>query len=200
MMDFLRQLLFESLPLLLIAEVIALTVVIAVHRRRLTPASRRGVWISLAVCLLLIGIQQIVVTDREALETLVRGLAQAADHGDMAAMDARIDPAFRVGPTDKARMLDIIKQRLQEWQVDEPRINALTVKMQGDEAEVRFRVICDLRSSSQDQASVPSYWQIRCARSDGEWRMVSIEEAEMGPGVFTRQGGLDLMGYLNLRR
>ncbi len=199
MMDFLRKLLFESLPLLLVAEVVAVGVAVAVHRRRLTKGSRRGLWITLGVCVLMVGLQRVVVTDHEAIDTLVHGLAEAVDDGDLAAMDALVDDAFRVGQTDKRQWMATVNQRLQEWQVDEPRINALTIVVQGDEADVRFRVMCDLRSPGQTQDNVPSYWRLRCVRREGVWRMGAIEDAEMGPGVFTRQGGMDLMPYLNLR-
>ena len=198
-MDFLRQLLFESLPLLLAAQAVAIAIAVAVHRRRLTPGSRRGVWATLAACVLLIVMQRLVVTDREAIEVLVRGLVRAVDDGDMAAVEARVDDAFRSGPTDKQRLMAMMHQRLQQWQVNGARINALTIDVQGDSADVRFRVICDRTSQSHSQDTVPSLWRLRCARTDGRWRMAGIEDAQMGPGVFTPQGGMDLMGVLNLR-
>ena len=97
MLDGVARLLFEDLYLLLLAEAIALAVVLAVHRRRLTRQSRRLVWLTLGVCALLIVIQELTVTKREALEQMVAALAQAVDDGDIPAITKRLDREFQYG-------------------------------------------------------------------------------------------------------
>ena len=94
MIDFLRRLLFEDLPLLLLAQAVAMAVVLAVHRRWMTRRSRRLVWIGLALCAALVALQVFVVTDREALTQMVQTLARAVDQGDMDTIADKLDAGF----------------------------------------------------------------------------------------------------------
>src|SRR5438132_1518905 len=116
MTDILRVLLFESLPLLLVAEGIVLAAVIAVHRRRLTARTRRAIWVTLGLCVLMPIMQSLVVTDHEALDALVHGLARSVSQGDIAAIGARVDEAFHGGR--KREFLDMLNERLQERKVE----------------------------------------------------------------------------------
>lgn len=197
-MDFLRVLFFESLWTLIAFEAVAMAVVIVIHRRQQTPATRRATWIGLLVCVLLVGLQAAVQTDHERLEEMVRAMAAAADEGDVGAIGERIDDSFDAKGVRKADLVATINQLLQEWQIDEPRVGIVKIEPEGDTARVAFRVFCDLKGPQADQ-DIPSLWRIRCVRREGVWRMSSIEAAEIGPGVFTKQGGLSIMSYLRLR-
>jgi hypothetical protein len=199
MIDFLRELLFESLPMLLVAELIAIGLAVAVHRRRLTRGSRRGIWIMLAVCAFLAILQRVVVTDQEAIELMVRAMAKTVKEGDATTFGTHVDEGFRAGTADKQSLMAVFNQRLTEWRIDAARVTILSVEVQGDSAVVRFRVFCDLRSERQSEDNVMTYWKIRCVRDAGEWKMQGVESAEFGPGILTRQGGLDLMQYLGFR-
>lgn len=197
-MDFLRVLFLESLWTLIAFEVLAMAVVIVIHRRQQTPATRHATWIGLLVCVLLVGLQAAVETDHERLEEMVRAMAAAADEGDVGAIGERIDDGFDAKGVRKADLVATINQLLQEWQIDEPRVGIIKIEPEGDSARVTFRVFCDMKGPQADQ-DIPSLWRIRCIKRDGVWRMSSIEAAEIGPGVFTRQGGLSIMSYLRLR-
>jgi len=182
-LDYVTRLLFEDLPLLLVAEAIALAVVLAIHRRRFTPHTRRAVWITLGVCAIFIVIQSLVTTRREALEAMVRTLAQAVDHGDVPAIGERIDGEFRHGNHDKKAFLDgVVKQTLQRWQVDEAKVAGFKIEINGDNATVSFRAHCDCRSDNHVQYKVPSFWTLNCIRRPDGWKLLRIPKARCGPG------------------
>ena len=183
MLDYVTRLLFEDLPLLLVAEAIALAVVLAIHRRQFTPQTRRAVWITLGVCVTFIVIQSLVTTKREALEAMVSALARAVDDGDVPAIAERIDEEFRHGNDDKEAFLDgVVKQTLQRWQVDEAKVAGFKIEIDGDTATVSFRAHCDCRSDNPVQYSVPSFWTLNCVHRPDGWKLLGIPRAKCGPG------------------
>jgi hypothetical protein len=189
--DFLTRLLFESLPLLLVTIAIALAVAVAVHRRRFTAASRRGIWITAGLGVLLIGLQALVETDREAIQGMVRDTARAVQGGDVSAIGQRIDEAFQTRGMDKQQLLASANLTLQRWQVNSSRTSGFRIELDGDEATVSFRVICDLRSATWVQENTPSQWTLRCIRRPDGWKVLRIEDARFGPGF--GRGGLDIL-------
>jgi hypothetical protein len=199
MTDFLRELLFESLPMLLFAELVAIGLAVAVHRRRLSKGSRRGLWITLAACGLLVILQRVVVTDHEKLELMVRGMSQAVREGDAAGFGNYVDEGFHAGNSDKRSLMATFNRELTEWQIEAPRATFLRIEVQGDAAVVRFRVVCGLKSERQSEDNVMSYWKIHCVRNGNDWKMNGVEAAELGPGILTKQGGMNLKSTLNLQ-
>ncbi len=201
MIDFLRRLLFEDLLLLLVACAVAFAVALAVHRRRFTQQSRRGIWITIGVCLGLIVMQSLVVTDREALRELVNDLVHASDAGDVAAIGARVDGAgvvFGSGESgedcDKKSFLDAANVGLQRYQVDEAGTGGFRFEIDGDRAVVTFRVTCDLREGEGRAQRTPNYWTIGCVRRPEGWKMNAILDAKIGVEGFA--DGIDVIPYL----
>src|SRR5690242_9371719 len=122
MVRFLQSLLFENLPLLLIAEAVAIAIVLGVHRRNLTAGTRRAVWITLAICVALIGLQYLVQTDQERIEANVKAIALAIDDGDVPAVGQHLDREFQDHGLSKEAWLADLRQRLQRWQIDEAKV------------------------------------------------------------------------------
>jgi len=184
--DFLTKLLFESLPLLLVAEIVAVTIALAVHRRRFTSATRHGLWITLVICGLLIVVQCLVVTDREQLEQLVEALAQAVDDGDVGALGERLDSDFQASlqrrHQDKQAFLADVNVRLQRWQVNEAKVFNFRIDADGNNAVVAFSATCDWRSGNQVQYNILSLWKLQCVRRLEGWKLSQIISAKIGPG------------------
>ncbi len=188
MLDYVTRLLFEELPLLLTAELVALTVVLAIHRRRLTPQSRRMVWVTLAVCGLLITIQKLTVTKREAIREMVSALARAVDEGDVPAIAERLDVEFQYSRwNDGDSFLAEVERKLGRWQVDQASVSRFEIGIDAGRAEVSFRGTCDWRSGDQIQYNLLSSWTVECIRRDDGWKLYRITRAKVGPG-----GMLDL--------
>ncbi len=177
MLDFLRLVLFESLPWLLGFCALAVAVAVAVHRRRQTRASRRGIWITLAVCVGLVVLQYVVVTDREALEQTVRAMADAVDDGDVDAIAQRVDAGFRWGSEGREQFIQSVNQTLQDYQIDGVHIFSVKVRAEGDTATVSFRGLCDVRRGADGPYSVSSRWELRFVRRSGRWLLEGVDLA-----------------------
>jgi hypothetical protein len=193
MIDFLTRVLFESLPLLLVAIAVALAVALAVHRRRFTTGSRRGLLATAGVGVLLIVVQALVVTDREAIQQTLREAASAVQAGDVPALGEQIDEAFSAQGMDKQQLLARSNQMLQRWQVNSARLSGFRIEVDGDEATVSFRVLCDLRSDSWVQDNTLSLWRLRCVRRPEGWKVQRVLEARFGPAGIMQGGGMDIM-------
>ena len=179
---FLTRLLFEDLSLLLIAEVIAITIALAVHRRRFTAKSRRGIWITLVFCALFIGLQHLVVTDREHIERQVRTLARAVDDGDLQMLGQALDAGFTDGQRDREAFLADVDQFLQRAEVDEVTVGWFKIAASGDTASAAFTARCDYRRGNQIHSGIPSRWELVFVRRDGDWKLQRIVSATFGPG------------------
>lgn len=182
MIDFLRSLFFESLLLLLLVEVAALAIAIAVHRRRFTSGSRIGVFVTLAVCVVLLFVQRWVETDRERLEAVVTDMVDAVDDGDVPALARHVDAQFSDRRLDRERWLADVRMRLQRWQIDEARVGGFVVNVDGDEATVSFRAFCDWREGDRAESGVLSFWKLAFVRRDDGWKLSRIVEGKVGPG------------------
>ena len=179
--DALTRLLFEDLPLLLLAEVAALALVLAAHRRWMTARSRRMVWMGLTLCVLLIAIQVFVVTDREALRDMVRTMARSVEQGDVAALGEKFDDGIIFGTyTGKEAVMKHAHLRLQQYDVNEARVSGFKIEVDGDAATVAFQVVCDLGGvQSTPYYATPSQWQLRCVRHPDGWK-VRYAKYELG--------------------
>ena len=172
MVDSLTRLLFEDLPILLLAEVAALALVLAAHRRWMTDRSRRMVWMSVACCALLIAIQKFVVTDREALREMVRTMARAVEQGDIAALDERFDDEIILGTyTGKEAVMKHARLRLQKYDVNEARVSGFQIEVDGDAATVAFQAVFDVRGvQANPYYATPTQWQLRFLRHPDGWK------------------------------
>ncbi len=178
----LETILFESPVLLAIFVAIAVAVALAVHRRRQTSGSQRGLWITLAVCVVLFVVQALVQTDRERIQATLAAIATAIDNGDIAGVGAHLDAGFQDHGLNKDEWLAELRQRLQRWQIDEAKIGSCTVETNGDTAVASFRATCDWRSGEQSQSSVLSSWKLQLVRNGDEWKLCRVLDAKFGPG------------------
>lgn len=181
MTGFLTKLLFESQPLLLMAGAMAMAVALAVHRRCYTTRTRRGLWLTLGVCALLLVLQKVVVTDRERLAQLATELASAVDDGDVGAIDARLDSSFQYRNQDKLAFLTDVNERLQRWQINEASLSGLRVEIDGDRATMAFHASCDWRSGDKVEYNILSAWELQCVRRPDGWKLQRIVSAKIGP-------------------
>lgn len=175
------RLLFEDLVILIIAEVVAMLVVLAIHRRRMTPRTRRAVWIVLACCIVLIAVNKLVTTDGEQVEKTVAAMARAVDDGDVPAIAGHIDDGFRYRQWDKAGFLAELNIKLQHWRIDEARVGRFDVRIDGDQARASFRASCDWKGDRESQAGVSSSWELEFVRRPDGWKLRRILTAKLGP-------------------
>lgn len=180
-MSFIIRLLFEDLSILVMFEFVALMVVLTIHRRRMTAKTRRAVWITLAICALLIALNKLVTTDTERVVEMVSAMARAVDEGDVPAIAERLDDEFRYRYWDKAGFVAELNRKLQHWRIDEAKVGRFDVEVTGDTAKTSFRASCDWRSDSESQAGVASSWIMECVRHPDGWKLRRIISARVGP-------------------
>lgn len=199
-MDFLTRILFEDLLWLVVLELVAFAIAVAVYRRRGTAGSRTAVMITVAACVALLVLQSVVETDREKLTQLVKTLVRAADQGDVAAIGELVDDAgVAIGARDAAKcdkptFLAAANVGLQQYQVDEAGAGGFEIKVNGDTATVSFRVKCDLRESDNARYTTFSQWTIECTRGPQGWRLRRISSAKLGLGNLI--SSIDIIPYL----
>ena len=191
MLDYVSRLLFEDLSLLLLAEVIGLAVVLAVHRRRMTKQSRRLVWVALVVCVLLIVIQSLTITKRESLQRMVTELGAIVEAGVEQHEQQRIIELFdgefqldqgKEAPLRKKEFLGWLMRRLGEWQIAEVSVRDFEIELtKEDEASVSFWARCDVSGASGGHAlrNVVSHWKLYCVWREDGWKVFRFEEGRM---------------------
>lgn len=201
-MDYLTRLLFEDLVLLLLASVLALAVALGIHRRRQSDRSRRGVWITLGVCALLIVVQHLVVTDRQQITEMLKTLGRAVDEGDVGTIADCLDPAgvtlgagVRRETFEKEVFVLASSLGLQTYRVDQVSIGGIEIDVRGDLAVVNFRVSCELGDDrGRFGGRQPSFWTVHCARTADGWRISQIVSGKLGIEGFGHD--LDIIPYL----
>lgn len=192
MIDFLKTVLFESLPWLLFFCAAGVAVALAVHRRRLTARSRRGIWLTVAVGALLVAVQTLVHTDRERLTEAVQAMARAVDEGDMDAFSRYVAPELTWRGGGRREFLDDVTSRLTTTQIDGARLSQVRASVTGDTATVSFTAVCDLRNGRGDQDRVVSFWRLGFVRTAGRWLMNAVLDARIHPGGVPAGDGIDL--------
>lgn len=181
-MSFLTRILFEDLAVLLMIEFVVLMSVLAVHRRRMTPRTRRAVWITLACCAALIALNHLVTTDSERIVETVSAMAKAVDEGDVPAIADRLDDEFHYRNWDRDGFVGELNNKLQRWRIDEAKVGRFEIRIDGDVATASFRASCDWKGSSDSQAGVASAWTLELIRRPGGWKLRRVVSAKVGPG------------------
>ncbi|MDM8007154.1 MAG: nuclear transport factor 2 family protein [Phycisphaerae bacterium] len=181
-MSFLTRILFEDLAILLMIEFLVLMSVLAVHRRRMTPRTRRAVYITLACCAAVIALNKLVSTDGERIVETVSAIAKAVDEGDVPAIAEDLDDEFRYRHWDKDGFVAELNSKLQRWRIDEVKVGRFETRVDGDVATTSFRASCDWRGGHDSQAGVASAWTLELVRRPGGWKLRRVVSAKVGPG------------------
>ncbi len=176
-MDRIARFFLEDLSLMLMAQFVTLSIMLAIHRRYFSPRSRRAVWITLAVCAALIALQVVVKTDRERIRILVEELVEAVDRPDMGFIAKVLDEQFHDPHYgDRAAFLKAVEQQLQRLVVDAASVWKFhRVEVADGRAIVDFQAICDVRYSGYAQNRLPTRWELTFVKRDGEWRISEIK-------------------------
>ena len=183
-------LLEDTIPLLI---VVVLTVVVLgiVWSQYRTPRMRSVFVVGTVIGVLLLLLNRLVETDREAIELAVRRLGVAVEANDLAAIAAGIDDAYAAEGFDKETLLPLIEISLGRIDVEAARLSKFEIEVAGDQAVVEFQAFCRLRSRGFEQP-VLSRWALDMTRSEDGWRTTAIK-----PLVFNKQkvdGLSDLLG------
>ena len=167
----------DTYALPLTAGLVVFVLAMAWHLRR-TPRSAAALGVGIAVAVLLLAVQKIVVTDREAIDRTVRRLAVAVETKDFEAVAQLIDDDFGTGDRQKADLIPAIKATLTLFEIEGARLHAMEIDISADNATVGFGVLCRLRFNGSGQPST-SRWSLVLVRRDEGWRVQEIHPLDI---------------------
>ena len=177
----------DTYALPLTAGLVVFVLAMAWHLRR-TPRSAAALGVGIAVAVLLLAVQKIVVTDREAIDRTVRRLAVAVETKDFEAVAQLIDDDFGTDGREQADLIPAIKATLTRFEIEGARLHAMKIDVSEDHATVKFGVLCRLRFNGFDRPST-SRWSLGLVRRDAGWRVREIIPLEIDRQKITT--GLD---------
>ncbi len=179
-MSFLTTLLFESAVMLGLLCVAVCAVLLVLWRRTGSPGRRNALGIAVPASAVLLVAQALVRTDRERAIALMEDLAAAVQEPDFARIEQAIDADYRDGRDTRETLIRTIHERLTRYTIQRVGLSAFEFESAGDEAAIRFRVICDLRSGDNFVANMPSRWEVRLVRREGQWAVRAIRALQIG--------------------
>ncbi|MCG3137138.1 MAG: hypothetical protein HJJLKODD_00981 [Phycisphaerae bacterium] len=175
------RILFESPFLLCIALIPVLLAAVGWWNVTRSPASRRTMLAVLLAIPLLFVLQSMVVTTREKLEQTLQHLANHVEAGDIPAIMVLISPhAQFTGGMNRIQFKDWVEVILRKYDVREPSVHIIELKLQGERAEVVTTGNCSVTAEGWSHM-IPSKWRLNLEFSDQQWLitdLVPIEIAE----------------------
>ena len=78
-------------------------------------------------------------------------------------------------PLDARGMLDELRQLLNTYRIEQPRLRSFHVQVTGDQANVRYAATCRVITPDQVWPLINSAWELDFVRRDGEWRVVTLD-------------------------
>ena len=168
------QFLFENSLGLALAVVVVVVVLGSVWHQRGTRAALRNWVIGIVVGVVLLVIQKLVVTDREAVDAVLRELVRAVDERDPAPIVARIDERYLADGLTRAEVVPLIEAMLAGTEVEQPIVRGLEITVAYDTAFVQFSVVCRVRSRGFVQPT-RSNWKLDFVRRGEAWKVQAIQ-------------------------
>ena len=179
-MDAISDFLFAR-PIALAAACTATCLVLLVLWRRTVSDGRRKAFLgALAVSVVLLVLQEIVVTDRERITALIQELASATAKPDFATIEQALDAAYADDVFNRDTVMPAIRGALGRYRVEGPRVFAFEIRIDGDSADATFNALCDIRESDGFVPNVLSLWRLRLVRHEGRWFVRSIRPVKVG--------------------
>lgn len=188
-MDAIKGLLFEGSLTLAGLCAGACLVLLVLWRRTGSSVRRKMFWGATAASFLLLGLQGLVVTDRERIINLVQELAAAAEKSDIARIEQSIDAAYKDSDGDREACLARARDRLSRHAIRSVSLSAFEVNVSGDDAKASFRVVCDMREGDHSLPNMPSRWELDLVRRGDTWMVCSIRRLQIGPIKASGAGG-----------
>jgi len=126
-----------------------------------------------AVAFLGWGIERLIVTDREAIETLVEGAAKAVSKGDWGGFAAAIDDAYAERGQDKKDFVAWVRTTYDRYHPGDVGVEVADTTVEGDHAATRIVV----------KPSFPAGYRfggrVELVRSPDGWRIAGVASDEL---------------------
>ncbi len=149
-------------------------VTLVVWLRRRTPRARRALLLTLALCVVLPVIQQVVVTDREAIRGALGEMVAAVEAGEIEPIAARVARRFQVREIDREAFLAGVDRAMHRYHIERARLGGVEIEVAGDTATVRFTA-SGYVTSDMYTGDAPTAWTARFVLIDGRWMLAEVE-------------------------
>lgn len=169
MIGLLQAILFER-PL--VQGIILFFVVLSclmVWRRYQTDRAKRVFLGSLMTAAILITLQAVITTDREAIRHTIDTLTDAVDRADTDTVVGMIDAEFQANGWTAEQASHEITRALKRIQVDDPFIQRLVIATNGDRGTAELTVYCRVTSTDIPFDTVVSSWRLTLRRRAVGW-------------------------------
>lgn len=176
-----QTLLFESPWLLVPTLLVAQLVLVGIWSSRRTPLARRIMLGGFLICPLLLLVQAWVQTDRERLIDICRQMARRVEAVDppgfveFLAQDFHSTGRSADGLLDAQGMLEELRQLLNTYRIEQPRLRSFQVQVTGNQANVRYAATCRVITPDQVWPLINSAWELGFVRQDDQWRVVTLD-------------------------
>jgi hypothetical protein len=135
---------------------------------------------SLAVLLLLAGlvvlVERLIVTDAEAIETVVEEAADAAGRGDVDGLLARLDETYQAEGRDREAVAAYVGQLQKIYRPTSVDARVDDVDVEGDQATAKVR----FRAGVAGRPFLVKA-EVRLVRRSGGWRIRGVVPESWGP-------------------
>jgi len=147
---------------------------------------RRRTWaIALVVPPLLAGVVAIVaaavVTDREQIVNALAEIAADVEAGRVDAAEHYLDEVYAGYGQSKAEVVAMTRSAIARYQLQSIELKRLTVTVAGGSADAEVTTHVKLQGSVIGGHTMPVHWRTRWRKRPSGWRIVKVEELDVGP-------------------
>jgi len=123
------------------------------------------------------GLERLIVTDTEAIESLVEEAATFAGAGDLEGLGGLLAADFRHGGKDRQASLDEVARRRAQFTPKEVRARVSQLEVTGDTARGRLLIVAE--GGRMGFARVMA--DVSFTKEDGDWRFLGVGDVSFGP-------------------
>jgi hypothetical protein len=170
------RVLFESPFLWVVVWFPCQVVLLVIWSRRRTRVTARAVWVWIALLPVILLLQKVVTTEREAIIRLCRGMAGYAEKGDVPAIARCLAPEFEAADLDVDRFLERLENRLTKYSVERPRLSDFDVSIDNAKrATAVFMGSALVRGAESYGTQLTARFRLTFRKSDDRWLLVEIQ-------------------------
>ncbi len=179
-MEFVTALLFERPAYLVPVLLVIQFVLVRRWAQRRTSQARRAMLFGFACIPLLLAVQALVQTDREALIAQCRAVAALAEKGDAEGIGHHIAAQFETEGLDRAAIVSRMQKGLKAVHPENVKLSGFDVTFQsGRRATVIFQASARVYGPYEITGRQLSKWELRFERTGGRWQIIFLSPREI---------------------
>ena len=168
------NILLESPLKLVIFELAGALALIWWVRRSARPAGRLlGGY--LALCVALLAVQALVVTDAEKIRRITRELADAVDFGRVAVIRAHLADDFAAWGHDRDGFMEMVYRELETYRVDDVWVGGAELQIGREQGQIEFTARARVGTEETGLHPYMERWRLAFRREGKTWLVTQVE-------------------------